>query len=198
MSRHGKTILARRTDAPAGNNYTRQNMPTRLIPEIQVQDHVEGSNSARVTLMEYGDFECPYSAEAVTTVQALQARLGENLRFVFRHFPLVHKHPHAFRAAEVSEAAGQQYQFWPMYHMLFAYQDALSDSDLFRYAEDLDLEMTQFTREMIEHTHASRVQGDREHAERSGVTGTPTFFINGVLYEGKDTLEGLCAAIERV
>jgi hypothetical protein len=74
-------------------------MPTRLTPEIHVQDHVEGPTSARVTLVEYGDFECPYSAEAVTTVQALLARLGEDLRFVYRHFPLVHKHPHAFRAA---------------------------------------------------------------------------------------------------
>jgi protein-disulfide isomerase len=82
--------------------------------------------------------------------------------------------------------------------MLFAYHDALSESDLFLYAEDLDLEMTQFTREMTEHAHASRIQGDREHAERSGVTGTPIFFINGVLYEGKDTLEGLLEAIERV
>ncbi|MDQ6734358.1 MAG: DsbA family protein [Nitrospirota bacterium] len=173
-------------------------MPTRLIPDIHAQDHVEGPNSARVTLVEYGDFECPYSAEAVTTVQALQARLREDLRFVYRHFPLAHKHPHAFRAAEASEAAGQQHQFWQMYHMLFAYQDALRDSDLFRYAEDLDLEMAQFKREMAEHTHASRVQGERDHAEQSGVTGTPTFFINGVLYEGKDTLEGLLEAIHRV
>jgi protein-disulfide isomerase len=163
-----------------------------------VQDHVGGPTGATVTPMEYGDFECPYSAEAVMTVQALRARLGENLRFVYRHFPLVHKHPHAFRAAEVSEAAGRQHQFWQMYHMLFAYQDALSDRDLFLYAEDLDLEMTQFTREMAEHAHASRIQSDREHAERSGVTGTPTFFINGVLYEGKDTLEGLLEAIQRV
>jgi Protein-disulfide isomerase len=173
-------------------------MSSRSIPDIHVHDHVEGPNTAQVTLVEYGDFECPYSAEAVMTVQALRARLGDDLRFVYRHFPLVHKHPHAFRAAEVSEAAGQQHQFWQMYHMLFAYQDALSESDLFLYAEDLDLDMTQFRREMAEHAHASRVQGDREDAERSGVTGTPTFFINGVLYEGKDTLEGLFAAIHRV
>jgi Na+:H+ antiporter, NhaA family len=185
-------------DAPTGKIVKRQNMSIQLIPAIQAQDHVEGPNNARVTLVEYGDFECPYSAEAVTTVQALRARLGDDLRFVYRHFPLVHKHPHAFRAAEVSEAAGQQHQFWQMYHMLFAYQDALNENDLFLYAEDLDLDMTQFTREMAEHAHARRIQGDREHAERSGVTGTPTFFINGVLYEGNDTLGGLFAAIERV
>ena len=130
------------------------------------------------------------------TVQALQAELGDALRFVYRHFPLMHKHPHAFRAAEASEAAGQQRQFWPMYRMLFAYQDALTESDLFGYAAALDLEMTQFEREMTEHTYASRIQAERQDAERNGVTGTPTFFINGMLYEGKDTFEALLEAIQ--
>jgi len=171
-------------------------MPIRPIPDVHGQDHAEGPNNARVTLVEYGDFECPYSAEAVMTVQTLRAHLRDDLRFVYRHFPLVHKHPHAFRAAEASEAAGQQHQFWQMYQMLFAYQDALSENDLFGYAAELDLEMAQFTREMTEHTYASRVQAEKQDAERSGVTGTPTFFINGMLYEGKETFEALLEAIQ--
>ena len=171
-------------------------MPRRAIPEVHAQDHVEGSNNATVTLVEYGDFECPYSAEAVMTVQRLRTHLGDDLRFVYRHFPLVHKHPHAFRAAEASEAAGRQHQFWSMYHRLFASQHALSERDLFRYAADLDLEMAQFSREMTEDTYAARIQADRQEAERSGVNGTPTFFINGILYEGKDTFEALLEAIQ--
>jgi len=169
-------------------------MPIRPISDVE--DHAEGPNNARVTLVEYGDFECPYSAEAVITVQALQAELGDDLRFVYRHFPLVHKHPRAFRAAEAAEAAGQQHRFWRMYRMLFAHQDALSESDLFSYAADLDLEMIQFEREMTAHTYASRLQAERQDASRNGVTGTPTFFINGLLYEGKDTLEALLEAIQ--
>lgn len=173
-------------------------MSSRSIPDIHVHDHVEGPNTAQVTLVEYGDFECPYSAAAVTTVQALLDRLAGNLRFVYRHFPLIEKHPHAFRAAEAAEAAGHQRRFWQMYHLLFMNQDELNDSDLVRYAAALDLKTAQFTREMTERVHARRVQNDRQHAERSGVAGTPTFFLNGKLYEGQDTFEALLEAIQNV
>ena len=171
-------------------------MLKRLSADVSAQDHIEGSQNAGVTLVEYGDFECPYSAEAVTTVQAIQVRLGENFRFVYRHFPLTHKHPHAFRAAEASEAAAHQHQFWKMYRLLFARQDALSESDLLRYASALYLDVEQFQRELTSRSHAGRVQRDMQQGERSGVTGTPTFFLNGVLYSGDDSFEALLKAIE--
>src|SRR5689334_4938952 len=120
---------------------------------ITADDHVQGAASARVTLVEYGDFECPYSREAVKTIEALQREFGDDLRFVFRHFPLAEKHPHAIQAAEAAEAAAAQGEFWPMYAMLFAHQWDLEYRDLMDYAGQLDLDRPQFGEALKQHRY---------------------------------------------
>ena len=146
--------------------------------------------------MEYGDYECPYCGEAYPVVEELQRVLGDRLRFVFRHFPLTKMHPHALGAAEAAEAAGAQDMFWEMHDLLYENQDALDDEDLVRYAKELRLDVPRFVKEMEAHTHAERVREDFSSGVRSGVNGTPTFFINGARHDGPFNLESLMAAIE--
>jgi protein-disulfide isomerase len=160
-----------------------------LVPPIQADDHVAGPETADVTLIVYCDFACPYCGRAYPIIKRLQARLGARLRFAFRHFPLIHKHPLALQAAEAAEAAGRQGQFWPMHDLLFEHQDALAKEDLAGYAESLDLDIGRFERELRERVHEKRVDRDVQSGRRSGVTGTPTFFINGSLHTDEDTLE---------
>ena len=156
---------------------------------IQDDDHVAGPDTAGITLVAYCDFECPYCARAYPIIKGLQARLGDRLRFVFRHFPLIHKHPLAQQAAEASEAADAQGQFWAMYDLLFEYQEALEESDLYAYAESLDLDVARFERELVGRVHEQRVDRDVRSGRRSGVSGTPTFFINGLRHANEETLE---------
>lgn len=162
---------------------------------IREDDHVEGDGAARVTLVEYGDFECPYSRQAVTTVQTLQCEFGHELRFVFRHFPLAHKHPHAVQAAEAAEAATAQGQFWPMYAMLFAHQWELEHSDLMGYADQLELDRIRFGEALQQHRYLDRVRTDVASGHQHGVTGTPTFFVNGHREDGADDIRALSVAI---
>ena len=170
-------------------------VPAFVITE---HDHVEGDSAARVTLVEYGDFECPYSRQAITTIQTLQREFGHDLRFVFRHFPLAHKHPHAVQAAEAAEAAAVQGEFWPMYAMLFAHQWELEYSDLMRYAGRLELDTTQFGESLQQHRHLDRVRTDVASGHQHGVTETPTFFVNGHRQDGADDGQALSAAIRDV
>jgi protein-disulfide isomerase len=168
----------------------------RLALAVDESDHVQGPATATVTLVEYGDYECPYCKAAVPIVGDLQRLLGDQLRFVFRHFPLTTLHPHAQRAAEAAEAAGVQGKFFEMHLALFEHQDALEEVHLSAYAANLDLDARQFGRELDAHTHAGRV---REHVEgglRSGVTGTPTFYLDGVRYDGLVSVRGFLSAIQ--
>jgi protein-disulfide isomerase len=168
-----------------------------LAAPIGDQDHVQGPATAPVTLLAYGDFECPFSRQAAGHIKILRAQYGDRLRFVFRHFPLTVKHPHAQRAAEAAEAAGSQGRFWEMAELLFANQDRLSDASLLRYAARVGLETHRFEQELVAHVHAERVKTDVLSGGQSGVTGTPTFFINGRRHDGPDDVSGLSAAIQQ-
>ena len=156
----------------------------RLTPPVSDRDHAAGLADAPVTLVEYGDYECPYCGMAYPIVKALQRQLAADLRFVFRNFPLAEAHPHARRAAQAAEAAAAQGRFWEMHDMLFEHQDALTDADLIGYARELGVDAERVARELENGTHAKRVRDDFRNGVRSGVNGTPTFFINGQRYDG--------------
>jgi formate-nitrite transporter family protein len=156
----------------------------RLTPPVSERDHIVGPDDAAVTLVEYGDFECPYCGMAHPIVKTAQRELGGQLRFVFRHFPLAEAHPHARIAAQAAEAAGAQGRFWEMHDMLFEHQDALEPEDLIGYAELLGLDTAQFARELEAGMYEKRVRDDFRSGVRSGVNGTPTFFVNGDRYDG--------------
>jgi protein-disulfide isomerase len=157
---------------------------------------MQGPPDAPVTLVEYGDYECPFCGAAYAIVKAIQERLGDQLCFVFRNFPLTEAHPHAEDAAEAAEAAGGQGKFWPMHDMLYENQDALEPEDLVQYARSLRLDLPRFVKELSEHVWAERVREDFRSGVRSGVNGTPTFFINGVRHDGGYDMASLLAAIE--
>ena len=167
----------------------------RLELPVGDRDHVQGPATAPVTLVQYGDFECPYCRAAVPIVQELQRLLCDQLRFVFRHFPLSGLHPHAQHAAETAEAAAAQERFFEMHAALFEHQEALEDDDLVRYAADLGLDSTRIRRELAAHVHADRVREDFESGVRSGVRGTPTFFVDDVRYDGLIGVNQLLSAI---
>jgi protein-disulfide isomerase len=175
---------------------TRSEAAARLVVPIRESDHIRGSDTASVTLVEYGDYECPTCGQAYPIVKELLARLGAQVRFVFRNFPLATAHPHAERAAEAAEAAGAQGQFWAMHDALFENQAALDDEDLVRYAVTLGLDESPFIRELAEHVHAARVREEFMGGVCSGVNGTPTFFINDVRHDASFDLGTMLAAIE--
>jgi protein-disulfide isomerase len=156
---------------------------SRLIP-VNERDHIAGSLEAPVVLVEYGDFECPHCGRAHPIVKAAQQQLGPSLALVYRHFPLAEIHPHAPLAAEAAEAAGAQKRFWAMHDMLFEHQDALEQEDLLAYAADLDLDVTRLAQELASGVHTKKVRDDFRGGVRSGVNGTPTFFINGARFDG--------------
>jgi len=170
----------------------------QLAVPVHENDHILGMGTARVTLVEYGDFECPACGLAYPIVKEVTARLGADVRFVFRHFPLTTVHVRAERAAESSEAADSQGRFWPMHDLLYEGQDELEDEDLIRYAHELELNTDQFVRELAEGLHRSKVRHDFMGGVRSGVNGTPTFFINEVRYDGPFDLDKLLNAIDDV
>jgi protein-disulfide isomerase len=170
---------------------TKSSDPAKPTLTIQSDDHVAGSENAAITLLAYCDFECPYCGRAYPVIKRLQARSAERLRFVFRHFPLNHKHPLAQQAAEATEAANAQGQFWAMHDLLFEHQDALEERDLFSYAEALGLDVGRFERELAGRVHEERVNRDVRSGRGSGVTGTPTFFLNGFRHTDEETLERL-------
>ena len=152
-------------------------------PVDETNDHIQGSAGAPVTLVQYGDYECPYCGEAYPIIKEIQARMGDRLRFVFRNFPISTSHPHAEHAAEAAEAADAQGRFWEMHDLLYERQRHLTDQDLRTYAEELGLDVERFDKEMEEHVHATRVHEDFMSGVRSGVNGTPTFYVNGVRHD---------------
>jgi protein-disulfide isomerase len=169
----------------------------RLHLPVSERDHRQGPASTPVTLVEYGDYECPYCGEADPIVQAVQLQLGERLRFVFRNFPLTRAHPHAQHAAEAAEAAGTQGRFWEMHDHLYEHQRVLDDDHLLRYAGTLGLDTAAFEQEMAEHRFAARVREDFLSGVHSGVIGTPTFFISDVRHDGSYDLDMLLTTITR-
>jgi protein-disulfide isomerase len=159
-------------------------MSTRLTPPISDRDHVLGPADAPVTLVEYGDYECPYCGMAHPIVASILQQMGDTLRFAYRHFPLSRLHPHAEHAAEMAEAAGDRGKFLPMHNLLFQNQHALEDEDLVSYAARLGIHPDWAAFALESHTFAPRVREDFMSGVRSGVNGTPTFFINGIRHDG--------------
>ena len=155
-----------------------------LSPPVSERDHTSGPASAPVTLVEYGDYECPYCGQAYPIVKAAQRKLGKRLRFVFRNFPLSEARPHARHAAEAAEAAADQGKFWEMHDALFENQNALEDDQLVATARRLGLDAERIAAALEAGTYAQRVREDFRSGVRSGVNGTPTFFINGRRYDG--------------
>src|SRR3712207_5802003 len=168
----------------------------RLEP-VGAGDHARGPKDAPVTLVHYGDYECPYCGQAHPVLKELQERADERVRFIFRHFPLDSVHPRARRAAQAAEAAAAQGRFWEMHDLLYESQgELLDEEDLMRYAAALRLDQLRFEEDLANDHHAWRIEEDRLDANRAGVEGTPAFFLNGVRYTGPIDLDGLLAAIE--
>ncbi|HEV3217795.1 MAG TPA: thioredoxin domain-containing protein [Vicinamibacterales bacterium] len=167
-----------------------------LSPPVGARDHAQGPASAPLTLVEYGDFECPHCGRAHPVVKGVQKHFGARLRFVFRNFPMATIHPHAERAAEAAEAAASHGRFWEMHDTLFEHQGALDDRHLETYAEAIGLDRERFLRELRDGAHAGRVREDFLGGIRSGVNGTPTFFINGRRHDASWDAATLTAALE--
>jgi protein-disulfide isomerase len=167
----------------------------RLTVPVSERDHLKGSPTASVTLVEYGDYQCPYCGAAHPIVKEVQRLMGDDLLFAFRHFPLTQVHPYAGIAAEAAEAAGAQGRFWEMHDELFEHQDRLAPPDLLGHAEALGLDVDRFAEELESHAHEPRVREDFMSGIRSGVNGTPTFFINDVRHNGGYDLPSLLEAV---
>jgi len=167
----------------------------KLATVISEEDHTQGPINAAITLVQYGDYECPYTRLSRHSVHQLQREFSDNLRFVFRHFPLEEIHPHARAASAAAEAAARQTDFWTMHDYLFEHQQALEDADLERYVVKLGLDSDRFSRDRTSRQVENRIERDLASGERSGVTGTPTFYVNGIRHEGGYDLESLRSAI---
>ncbi len=160
-------------------------------------DHSQGEENAPVTLVQYGDFECPYCGQAYPIIKELQKLEKNSLLFIFRNFPLSQVHPHSIHAALAAEAAAKQGKFWEMHDMLYENQQALEDHDLLMYAKELGLDINKFEEDIKSETIEKRVEDDFMSGIRSGVNGTPTFFINGIRYDGSYELSALQDAIKK-
>jgi protein-disulfide isomerase len=168
-----------------------------LTPAVSARDHIAGHDDAPLTLVEYGDYQCPYCGEAHPVIQKLQKTLGKKLRFVFRNFPLTQAHPYALMAAEAAEAAALQGKFWQMHDFIYENQEALEPEALPVWAKKLGLDMKKFAAAIEEGSIEDRIEEDETSGVESGVNGTPTFFINGMIYEGEDDYESLHSALVR-
>jgi protein-disulfide isomerase len=160
-------------------------------------DHVQGPNDAELTLVHYGDYEGPYCGRAYWMLEEIKRRFGARLRYVYRHFPLAEIHPHAIPAAEMAEAAGTQDRFWQMHDHLFRHQDQLDMPHLFEHARHMGLDMLRVQDELESEVHLERIREDFRGGVRSGVNGTPCFFINDVRHDGPWDVEPLASALER-
>ena len=169
-----------------------------LTLPVSDRDHQQGPPDAPVTLVEYGDYECPYCGRAYPILKAIQERMAGRLRFVFRNFPITSNHPHAQHAAEAAEAADAQGRFWEMHDTLYENQHALKDADLVGYAATLGLDTERFEQDLTRHVFRERVREDFLSGLRSGVNGTPTFYINGVRYEESWDFDTLLEVLETV
>ena len=170
--------------------------PFTLAVPVNHADHFLGSALAKITVVEYGDFECPECGQAYTAVKIMLKHFGDRVRFVFRHFPLVEVHPHSELAAEAAEAAGAQQKFWQMHDLLFEHQPHLKAKQLRQYASEAELDMERYDYEMDDHVYLQRVQEHIESGKKSGVRSTPTFFVNGAIQDVSFGMEQLYQAIE--
>ncbi len=169
-------------------------MPDLATP-VSPQDHTEGPASAPVTLVEYGDFQCPTCGQAYPIVKQLQKELGDKLRFVYRNYPL-EQHPFAEPAAEAAEFAATQDKFWPMHDALYQHQRQLSEELFPKLARELSLDPEALTSAIEDQTFADRIEADMQGADDSGLRGTPTFYINGKQHTGSFAYDDLLAAIQ--
>ena len=170
--------------------------PFELSPPVGGADHILGPSHAQVTVVEYGDFECPNCKQAAPAVKLVLQRFSGRVRFVYRHFPLEQVHPHALHAALAAEAAAAQGKFWPMHDLLFDNQQHLKPPALRRYAQQLELDMARYDAEMAEELYLQRVREHRESGERSGVRGTPGFFVNQRIEDVSFGMQRLFDAVE--
>ncbi|HEX4769826.1 MAG TPA: thioredoxin domain-containing protein [Bryobacteraceae bacterium] len=175
------------SNGPAGDALSDLNL---LLP-IQPEDHVEGEPNMRYTLVEYGDYECPACGQLFQTIRELRRRYENQVRLVFRHYPLSGRHPHAQQASEAAEAAGAQNSFWPMHNMLFENQNALKFKDLIRYAGAIGFDAKRFRDELKRRIYEDRVREDFRRGVANGVYGTPGLFINGIRYNGGLEIEAI-------
>ena len=159
-------------------------------------DHTLGNEHAPITLLEYGDFECPNCKQAAPAVKLIVQRFAGQVRFVWRHYPLEEVHPHARHAALAAEAAGAQRRFWPMHDLLFDHQSHLKDGDLAGYAQRLELDVARFRADMSHDAYLQRVREHIEGGRRSGVRSTPTFFVNGEIQDVSFGLDALHRRVE--
>jgi len=166
------------------------------FPVNESRDHTQGHVTAAVTLVEYGDYECPYCAQAYLIVKEVQERLGNKVRFVFRNFPLTRLRPHAYQSALAVETAAAQGKFWEMYDFLFKHGQSLTDDNLKLSAAKLGLNVNKFDLEFRDRTYSRHVDEDIQSGEESGVTKTPTFFINGDRYDDSWDLDSLLSALD--
>ena len=177
------------------SNATPDDRPLTLAPLDEKVDHVRGSPVGHL-IIEYGDYECPYSRQAFHAIEHVEQQLGGNVRFAFRHFPLTGIHPHALAAAAAAEAAALQDRFWDMHELLFHRQKALEDGDLLGYAAQLGLDVAAFDRDRVSDAVVERIRRDMTSGLASGqVLGTPTLFIDGVVYRGGYDPPALLAAL---
>jgi protein-disulfide isomerase len=167
------------------------------VPVSPARDHILGRMDAPVTLTEYGDYECPACAAAHPIVKAIEMQAGDAVRYVFRHFPMTTVHPHAEIAAEAAEAAGRQGRFWDMHDVLYANQHRLDGAALLSYGVALGLDVNRFGNEIAAHVHLPKISEDFMSGVRSGVNGTPAFYINGVRHDGGWDYASLAAALQQ-
>jgi protein-disulfide isomerase len=166
------------------------------LPVSESRDHIQGPITAPVTLVEYGDYECPYCAQAYLITKEIQERLGDKLCFVFRNFPVTKIRPHAFETALAVEASAAQGKFWEMYDYLFKHGQAVTNDSLRRSAASLGLDLPRFDREFYDRIYSNHIDEDIQSGNSSGVKGTPTFFIDGELYDGSWDLDSLLGALD--
>jgi NhaA family Na+:H+ antiporter len=170
---------------------------TKLTKPVSEQDHFRGPKDVRVTLVEYGDYECPHCRQVNDIRRELRSRIGDKYRYIYRHFPITSSHTNAQMAAEAAEAASAQGKFWEMHNLLFKHQGELDQAHILQYAAEIDLDIERFERELTEGVYADRVQDDFESGLESGVHGTPTFFINENRYDGPWDFESLMVEIQK-
>ena len=170
----------------------------KLTPPINDQDHVLGPENAPVTLVEYGDFQCPHCGAAYPILQQIIAEMGSQMRFAFRHFPLTESHEYAEVAAEAAEAAAAQGEFWAMHDIIFRNQGRLDMDGLREFAQAIGLDLKAFDEALMTHRYEDRVQSDFSSGVRSGVNGTPTLFVNGQRYDGPVEHRSLLHALKAV
>jgi protein-disulfide isomerase len=159
-------------------------LASKLNPPVNKNDHSQGLEHAPLVLVEYGDYQCPHCGAAYPIIKDIQQQFGKKLRFIFRNFPLSEAHEYAFQAAMAAEAAGRQKKFWEMHDILYEHQESLEKEKLLKYAKILGLSMKEFEKDLHDTTLAEIIEADFESGIRSGVNGTPSFYMNGVKYEG--------------